>query len=404
MANAYPPGTGGSRWEGTPALTALLVRCRRVIERHGPNASTTFRGSDLDEVRRLLTGFRAVSSLSESATVPMPAVDEWLSRPMNGGRGLLEVLGPIRNFAVENAESAAYRENAERDIDVLLGERDWCESWLRYLRAAALTKLADTPHIVNAAKVLAELPAAGITLTRLVERATGDTKALSRTPAHRLTLRALSIWFDVPFADDAATRRRLWSRAGVVVDSLSSRALVLGLRGHEDNVVSRWLDSAADKGIPFVLMSFHLDRYDVTLTAPEVFVCENPSVMEAAARELGPECAPLICTEGQPSSVIGALLDNYDGQVHWRGDFDWTGLRTTQSAIVRYAARPWRMTTATYEGGVARGFSEPLKPDDAPALSAWDPALAEAMLRTGRAVMEERIIDDLIADLDRRQA
>jgi hypothetical protein len=34
-----------------------------------------------------------------------------------------------------------------------------------------------------------------------------------------------------------------------------------------------------------------------------------------------------------------------------------------------------------------------------PAESPWDPSLSDALSRVGRAVMEERLLDDLLADL-----
>lgn len=41
---------------------------------------------------------------------------------------------------------------------------------------------------------------------------------------------------------------------------------------------------------------------------PEVFVCENPSVLIAAADELGTQGLPLICTNGRPSAAGMRLL------------------------------------------------------------------------------------------------
>ena len=49
--------------------------------------------------------------------------------------------------------------------------------------------------------------------------------------------------------------------------------------------------------------------------------------------------------------------------VHWRGDFDWTGLRTTAMAIVRYGATPWRMSADDYAAG--RGGLRCQRPDRA---------------------------------------
>ena len=126
-------------------------------------------------------------------------------------------------------------------------------------------------------------------------------------------------------------------------------------------------------------------------------MCENPAVLRAAAGQLGAGSAPLVCTEGQPSAACHALLAAAAGRIHWRGDFDWTGLRTTAMAIDRYGAVPWRMNSSDYLTALDEGESEPLK--GPPAASPWEPGLAEAMARHGRAIMEERLIPVLLEDL-----
>jgi uncharacterized protein DUF2399 len=55
------------------------------------------------------------------------------------------------------------------------------------------------------------------------------------------------------------------------------------------------------------------------------------------------------------------------------------------------------MEPADYRAALARGDSTPLTGH--PATSPWNPALAEALAATGRAVMEERLLPALIADL-----
>lgn len=101
--------------------------------------------------------------------------------------------------------------------------------------------------------------------------------------------------------------------------------------------------------------------------------------------------------EGQPSAACHALLARATGTIHWRGDFDWTGLRTTATAITRYDAHPWRMTAQEYLAALETGDSEALK--GAPATSPWEPRLAEALTEHGRAIMEERLIPQLLNDL-----
>jgi uncharacterized protein (TIGR02679 family) len=113
-----------------------------------------------------------------------------------------------------------------------------------------------------------------------------------------------------------------------------------------------------------------------------------------------PVATPLICTEGVPSAACNRLLRTVadsGARIRWRGDFDWTGLRITATALDRYAAEPWRMSAADYETALAAGDSEPLR--GTPGSSPWDPGLAARMRQTGRAVMEERLIPLLLEDL-----
>lgn len=69
---------------------------------------------------------------------------------------------------------------------------------------------------------------------------------------------------------------------------------------------------------------------------------------------------------------------------------DMAGLRPTLALCRR---------SGDYATALASGESEPLKPPPAP--SSWDTRLAEAMGASGRAVMEERLIPDLLSDLAR---
>jgi hypothetical protein len=83
--------------------------------------------------------------------------------------------------------------------------------------------------------------------------------------------------------------------------------------------------------------------------------------------------------------------------IHWRGDFDWTGQCAVGDSIARYGALPWRMGLADCHAVLASGPTELLRGPAAP--SPWDPPLAERMVQTGNAVMEERMIPMVFADI-----
>ena len=62
--------------------------------------------------------------------------------------------------------------------------------------------------------------------------------------------------------------------------------------------------------------------------APDVYVCENPSVLIAAADALGPRSHPLICTNGRPSAAAVRLLTRLaetGTSLHIRADDDTAG-------------------------------------------------------------------------------
>jgi uncharacterized protein (TIGR02679 family) len=349
-----------------------------------------------------------------SLSVPLPAVEAALRAAGVAGslREAVEALGGVvPDVAAERAGFEARRHAAiQSALACRHAGEPWHGAWLAELSAdGTLTRLLRTGRNAvpaQAAAVLDLLPAVDLPLPVLAERATGDTKALSVPPLPGLVLRALARWHGREVPQSLAARRELWDEFGVILDDLASQVLVLGLPAR-GGPLGRWLTEAAALGMPFRVTLHQLSSMPVVLDVPAVYVCENPAVLRAAAAELGGTCAPLICTEGIPSAACHLLLTGVAGQpaeqagngavVHWRGDFDWTGLRTTATAIVRYGVTPWRMSADDYAAGLAVGDSEPLK--GPPAGSSWDPGLAERMRSAGRAVMEERLIPELLADL-----
>lgn len=243
-------------------------------------------------------------------------------------------------------------------------------------------------------QVLESLPADNEPLPVLNERLLGDTKALATGRKRTLLLRALSLWRDVDYPDAAEIERELLEWAGIVSDDMASQVLVLNLPIH-GGVTAEWMRSA--RGIPFRLTLHQLRLQRFTVTAPIVWVVENPSILRAAANTLGSDCPPLVCTEGIPSAALYRLLGAASNStVRWRADFDWTGLRIVQRGLGRFTnAEPWRMATTDYRSG-ALGI--PLRGNQVSA--SWDQHLAPIMAETGRAVMEESLLPTLLDDLN----
>jgi uncharacterized protein (TIGR02679 family) len=398
---------------GGPDLAWLVDRCRARIERGQPLTGTVTRfpatPAERAAAARLL-GRRP--GRGSGVSVRLADLDAELVEAgvASGLRAAVELLtGPLRDLPGEQA--------GERERLASLGEvlrtgphrdADWYRAWVESLQAdGTLTRLlrrGDDHLVGQAAAVLGRLPADGaLAVPVLAERVVGDTKALASTPLARLVLRALALRAGTPVPRGRAAERDTWQSAGVVVDDLASQVLVLNLRCREGHVVAGWLVDAADLGIPFRLTLHQLTVDPMVPVAPDLYICENPAVLRTAAAELGAACRPLVCTEGVPSAACLRLLGaavRAGARVHWHADLDWTGLRTTAEAVRRFGATPWRMSGADYLAGIARGESEPLR--GAPTDSPWDPSLARELRRHGRAVMEERVLTDLLTGLDGR--
>ncbi|OZE74885.1 hypothetical protein CH305_22080 [Rhodococcus sp. 15-649-2-2] len=405
--------SSNGEWRGSAELSALLDAARKKLEsnwlRVGGNITVDL--SDAPELWRLCSAIsRSNSSLhsrARSTKLDLERFDAWLSHPLNGGAGLIDTLteqAPLQDKKRIAADKAQMRADAlDRAREVLGGgtDREWIEYWIASLlnQDGTLGGRVAVDALAVATQVLALLPVDGMSLTELAELATGDTKALAGGGAAKLVLDALSLRENVPRPVDPVGIRALWETAGVSVDALSSRVLVLGYRVDENHTVARWLNDAADEGVPFPVTVDMLARGPLTNSSSRVFVCENIAVLAAAARTLGSSSASVICTDGQPSAAVHRLLASRapDTAIQWRADFDWAGLHMVKRAVDRYGASPWRMDVDSYRHGLDARNSEPLKghPTDSP----WDPELAAALRDSGRAVMEERLIPDLLADL-----
>lgn len=401
---------------GSPPWNRLLMLARRRLERSGGSLDGTIRlTAPTDDERRLVIGMTGthrppgVAAVTLGVGVLNRAMIDRFQLTLAESLALLD--GPVRDRPAERLAERVARESALSTATARAGvhaDEPWFGQWLEHLTAdGTVTKLVrrgDADLLGQAGAVLAQLPAREMSLPVLAERTTGNTKALSQTALATLVLRALALRDGLPAPGTSAERRLQWESAGVILDDLASQVLVLGVRPLEDNLLGGWLRQAADAGLPFRVTLQQLAENPVSATGSEVFVCENPAVLRAAAARWGADCRPLVCSEGQPSAACARLLSQVAGTVRWRGDFDWTGLRTTAAAIAKYGAVPWRMSTADYLAAL-RGVgdvdvaieTEPLKGPPAP--SPWDPALAVEMAARGRAVMEERLLAVLLGDL-----
>jgi len=418
--------TGGTpsagRYRG-PEYRRLLAAARRSLERTGGDLAGRISVAQPDDAeRKAIIGITGVhqSAGTKRLTVQLADLDAAMRRAT--GHGLEAVLaavgGTLRDRPAETASLTAARATliATAEASPLNESCHWYRSWLADVRRdGTLTRLArqgDEVVLGQAIGVLEYLAAppaqpaqparpAPIALPALAAQVTGDTKSLNHgTTLATLILRALALRASVSRPASAAERRDLWDLSGVIVDDLASRVLVLGVEAQGAGL-AEWLTDAARYGTPFQVTLHQLATHPIRLRHRKVFVCENPAVLRRACEELGAACPPLLCTEGYPSTAfhrLARIAMEAGGELWYHGDFDWPGVAIAADIIDRHGARAWRMNASDYVSGAgATGSYVALSGD--PAGTPWDPELGETMRRTGRAVYEETVTDQLLADL-----
>jgi uncharacterized protein (TIGR02679 family) len=394
----------------------LLSAARRSLERTGGAlGGSVGLNAPTEAERRVVIGITGSyrPQTVQRLTVGLAALDTALRQRY--GTGLYDTLvmlgGPLRDRpAQREAERRGRTEAIAAASESALVSQAWFSSWWSALETdGTITRLlrrGDGRLLADAVRTLERLErhalGSPIPLPVLAEQVTGDTKALlPGGPLATLVLRALATRAgQAAVPRGRAGQRALWEMHGATADDLASQVLVLNLACRGGGPAARWLTEARHCAIPFRLTLQQQAADDVLPAAADIFICENPAVLRVAASGLGAGCPPLVCTEGIPSAACHKLLDAavaLGARLHWRADFDWTGLRIVGSAIASHGAQPWRMTAADYRHALGAGESTPLAGPSA--ASPWDPELANLMSGHGRAVMEERLIATLLTDL-----
>lgn len=433
-------------WLRQPALARLWDRLRDRLERNGLEVRGRLRLDSVTDTERealeLLMGRPYPASTVAGGAVSITLAD--LDGQLRSGAaesGLVDVVeelrGPLRNrpairdarrAATETIWAAAHQALQSRGLD----QTHWARPWLDEVkRGGALSRL-EPAHaarlIVQAIDVMAALrtvrerspeglsgsgssgPAAyGTALWgrgELAERVTGTAHGLDDdTLLAKVVLRALARDQNVEPPRDARSRRELWEAVGVATDHVSSTVLTYGLTPLGDEWPARLLRERTLAGSETHLTLRDLHRMTWRLPPnTEVFVCENPRIVEAAA-DAG-RSRPLVCVSGNPTTTALTLLDALaaaGARLAYRGDFDWPGISMANRMISRYAARPWRMSAVDYEEHVvtARDRGTPLQPlAGIPVEAAWDPELTPAMVAFKAAVQEESALELILTDLE----
>lgn len=401
-----------------PGLGRLWDLVAERLQRNGLRPSGTLRLDGLDrEERHALAGLLGRPLANNRATVDLADLDR---RLREGGvrAGLVGVAEQMRGPLVDRPGRRQARADAaarvwaagRRSMDEIgLGGAQWAEAWFDDLRRAGT--LGRVPaeraeHAFSAAvRCVGALPHFGGDSPC----GRGDLASLVTFDAHglddgsllgALVLRAAAAIEAVPYPSSAAGRRALWRAVGVLTDEVSTTVLTAGLRTSPGS----WLEERTQAGWESHLTIRDLRRVD--FSAPDdgvVYVCENPRVLEAAV-DAGSRHA-LVCSQGQPAVVVMSLLRLLaEGgfELRYHGDFDWPGITIANLLVGTYQCRPWRFGSVDYLNalaGLAPVVAELPVLNGAQVGSCWDEQLTTEMARAGRAVHEELLLSDLIADL-----
>ncbi|MGW7680587.1 DUF2399 domain-containing protein [Kribbella sp. NPDC054772] len=214
-------------------------------------------------------------------------------------------------------------------------------------------------------------------------------------PIGRAVARLAAIIHELPRPQRAGRDwRAAWASIGVTCDAISSRVLVLNLPLEGDSSAAQL---AAGEPSWLTLRALTSD-WRVRRT-PTVFVCENVTIAQAAADELGRNCPPLVCTDGIAS---GAALDLLAGLstcgciIKARADFDQAGFTIADQVLsVAPKAQSWRYDAETY----ATACGHPQQPSTAQDLAATLPGLRARYDELRIKIHEERLLSGLLTDL-----
>ena len=324
-------------------------------------------------------------------------------------RGLVEAL---RGEQIEpdkahrsraHAEAAAERDRAatyliESGITAPAVERWLTDTGLPRPGSGELRILAE-----QVATIITRLRAtnSGTRLAQLAADTLHDAHALDADRLlGRAVARLLAIVHDLPRPQRAGRAwRAAWAGAGVVCDGVSSRVLALNLPLAGESPAARLC--AATPGEP-VWLTLRSLTGTWTTPASDVFVCENPTIAEAAADALGSTCPPLVCTDGIAS---GAALDLLTGlatagcTIRMRADFDPAGFTIADQVLsVAPGALSWHFNSQTYADECGLSGTHDASDDLASAVA----GLRVTYDRVCSPLHEERVLPLLLSDLTTR--
>jgi uncharacterized protein (TIGR02679 family) len=396
----------------SPAFSRLWTAAREAWERNGGLTGNAVL-NDLTEAEAIeisgLLGRRRPLRAHTTARVKLTELDEALcgfATPLE--KWLAETSGRLVDRRHERAQAEAARAELWDEVEArAVAVRADLVSVVSDLRRTGLARrlAGDNERLLlrqtlDVLETILRLDRA-VDIAVLAAQRLGDAKALNAGSAvGTLVLRALAVIDGGSPPADEEARRELWEHHLVVCDSLSSTVLTLNLRLDTDDALGRSLNVSADAGEPRVLTLRELSRARGIFANRRVYICENPTVVSAAAEQtIQPEFA-LVCVEGWPSVAAHRLLrlaKDSGAELLYHGDFDWHGLRIADSILAAYGAQPWRMSSADYLEAVSSTTrSRRLTGEHHHA--SWDPQLSSAMAAEDTVVEEEGAVLALLLE------
>lgn len=373
-------------WAAKPGPAKVLAVARRRIERGGQLERGSLPAELSPEERKEVGAVVGVDWVASGRDVSVLTLRSALEARNTRLIDLLAATGPLRDRRAERAaaraEAAVEKAEALSIVEAAGINREAAAHVFvrRGVPKAGSGQLRS--FAADVAKAWLALPGPGsdrrVALTVLAGDLFKDPHALDRSTALGRTIARLAVTDtegDVTGSGDvgqADVWRAAWAAVGVDTDTVSSMVLVLNLALEGEAPAVRLTQAAGAEPVWLSLRSLDGDWRPLGAVT-DAWVCENPTILEAAADHLGSDCPPLVCTFGRPSSA-GIRLLRHLGQagvrIHVRADDDPTGQSIVAQLLTDIpAARPWRYT--------------PRPPADA----AHNPRF------------EEQLVHDLLADL-----
>ncbi|WP_433656870.1 TIGR02679 domain-containing protein [Nocardia sp. CA-128927] len=380
-------------WAGTSGPAAVLDAIRRRVSRGGGLESGSLSVSLTPEQRTQVARLLGTGWEVSNKAVTLRALGRALAEHGLTVRQFVELFDGRKLTVRREAQALKHiaaeeeRRNSLRILRAVGIAEHVGDGWLAGPRAPRLGSGAAAEMARQIARVWPRLPwdGPGLRLAQLAAGATEDAHGLDySTDLGRTVARLIAASTGLARPSRPGREwRAAWASAGVRCDTVSSRVLTLNVP----------LDFTAGhrRGAPtWLTLRDLLGPWRFDPVPARLFVCENPTIVEAAADELGPRCPPLVCTDGVPALAALDLIAGIDEsrtEVRVRADIDPTGfmiVSAVQSAARR--ASLWRFDTATYATYFGIDVESGVN-------------LVEARAAFGKDLHEEAVLPLLLSDL-----